>query len=308
MIRNLFFICFSMVLCVSGCELYPQDDYQEYYSVEAYLVANRSLPQVRVTHTLPADEEYLLEKAAVNDADVEIRLLDGNGAVEETYGYILESNGIYRSLNAEQVLPQRRYELNVALPQRDENITAQTLVPGSFNMVGEVVDSMAYQSSEQIRVTTTRSYYPGRQAYFIFTVNVVDPSRENLTPFYRDQIEENDGNIGNLYVNSSGIINEQNYDVNEGDNTLTLRLPWLAVAFYGDNDITANAIDDNMYDFLRSQSVQSGGSTLPPGEIQNVRYNVTGGIGIFGSLATDTVRVYIKEQTETSQKQSDSNE
>jgi len=50
-----------------------------------------------------------------------------------------------------------------------------------------------------------------------------------------------------------------------------------------------------MYDFLRSQSVQTGGSTLSPGEIQNIDYNVEGGIGIFGSMASDTIAVNILE-------------
>jgi hypothetical protein len=49
-----------------------------------------------------------------------------------------------------------------------------------------------------------------------------------------------------------------------------------------------------MYDFLRSQDVQTGGSTLSPGEIQNIRYNINGGIGIFGSMAADTNRVFIE--------------
>jgi hypothetical protein len=66
------------------------------------------------------------------------------------------------------------------------------------------------------------------------------------------------------------------------------------VAFYEDNLIVANTIDDNVYDFIRSQETQLGGSTLSPGEIQNVIYNIEGGIGVFGALASDTVQVYIK--------------
>lgn len=49
-----------------------------------------------------------------------------------------------------------------------------------------------------------------------------------------------------------------------------------------------------MYDFVRSESVQLGGSTLSPGEIQNVITHVEGGLGIFGSLASDTIQTYIK--------------
>jgi hypothetical protein len=293
-IHPLLYCLLLLVLVVTGCDLYPQDDYEQYYVVESYLVANRVLPQVRVTHTLPVEEEFSLNEVAVTDASVQIRLLDENDAVEEIYEYGHQSNGVYLPLAPEAVLPLRRYELRVTIPQSDDVITARTLVPGSFETVGEVVDSIAYQSTDQIIVNTTRSEYPDRQAFFIFTVNAVNPSAERLTPFYKDQVEDEE-DLSSFYINSSGIINEGNYDINP-DGTLTLRIPWLAVAFYGYNDITANAIDDNMYDFLRSQNAQAGGTTLPPGEIQNIRYHVNGGIGVFGSLASDTVRVFITRQ------------
>ncbi len=49
----------------------------------------------------------------------------------------------------------------------------------------------------------------------------------------------------------------------------------------------------NMYDFYRSRDIQGGGSTLSPGEFQNVIYNIDGGIGVFGSMASDTVLVTV---------------
>lgn len=95
------------------------------------------------------------------------------------------------------------------------------------------------------------------------------------------------------FLCSSGIINDRNYQHNTDGNT-QLRVPWLAVAFYDNNDVIVNAIDDNMYHFLRSQDVQTGDNDIAPGEMQNIRYNVTGGIGIFGSMSSDTNRVFIK--------------
>ncbi|HBQ58078.1 MAG TPA: hypothetical protein DD671_00195, partial [Balneolaceae bacterium] len=97
-----------------------------------------------------------------------------------------------------------------------------------------------------------------------------------------------------LSNNSSGIINEANFQDNQ-DGTITLSYPWIGIAFYGVNNIVANAIDDNVYDFVRSQQVQLGGSMLSPGEIQNVIYHVEGGLGVFGSLATDTVTTFVSQ-------------
>ena len=95
-----------------------------------------------------------------------------------------------------------------------------------------------------------------------------------------------------LRITESPIINEGNYEINE-NGTITVKLPWLAVAFFGPNRLTANALDDNMFDFIRSQTVQQGGSTLAPGEIPNVIDRVEGGTGIFGSLARSSYEVLI---------------
>src|SRR5699024_419396 len=99
-----------------------------------YLVANRILPWVRVSHTLPVEEKYSFKDAAISDARVEIRLLDSSGEPEAAYRYIFESPGVYIPVIPAVVLPGRRYELYVTL-STDEIITAQTLVPGSFEIV-----------------------------------------------------------------------------------------------------------------------------------------------------------------------------
>lgn len=292
-------LTFFTLFWIQGCDLYPQDEYQEFHVVEAYLVANQTLPQVRLSRTLPVDVEYSFKETAVSEANVVIRILDEQGSVEEEITYELQSRGVFVPETDVQVIPQKRYELEVTFPNSDDVVRAQTLVPGSFETVEVASDTVEYQSEQQITVTTTRSSYPGRQSFFVFSIRSEDPTEEQMTPFYLDTFNEDDEDLSVYALNSSGIINESNYEENP-DNTLTLRVPWLAIAFYGENEIIANAIDDNLYDFLRSQEVQTGGgpSTLPPGEIQNIIYNVEGGIGIFGSMATTSNTVFVRRPEE----------
>jgi len=284
-----------LVAITQGCDLYPQDDYQEFYVVEAYLVANQELPQIRLSKTLPVNVEYSFEEAAVSDANVTVQLLDEQGNAETEVPYQLQSRGVFTPEVNLTVEPERWYELEITFPNGDAPLRSQTLVPGTFETVEVASDSVVYQSEDQITITTTRSSYPGRQSYFVFSVRSEEPTEEKLTPFYLDIFNEGDEELSEYAINSSGIINEGNYEQNS-DNTLTLRVPWLAIAFYEENEIIANAIDDNLYDFLRSQEVQTGDgpSTLPPGEIQNVIYNVEGGIGIFGSMAMTSNRVFVR--------------
>jgi hypothetical protein len=100
--------------------------------------------------------------------------------------------------------------------------------------------------------------------------------------------------VAALRITNSPIINEGNYDINQ-DGTLTIRLPWIAVAFFGENRLTASALDDNLYDFIRTQTVQQGGSTLSPGEIPNVIERIEGGTGVFGSFARSSYVVRITQ-------------
>ncbi|MGM0545536.1 MAG: DUF4249 family protein [Bacteroidota bacterium] len=281
-----------------GCELYQQDEYEEYYVVESYLVANGELPMVRLSTTSPVDETYRFEDNTLSGATVEIHMLNADSSVAESYSYQQQQPGIYMPEDSTIIRDQQLYRLAVTTDNGDE-ISSTTFVPEHFETINEneLEPEYQYQSDKQVQIITTpSSYITDRQTYYVFNVNAINPSENSLTPFYADLVSDDDTQIEEYYVNSSGIINEGNYERND-DNTITLDLPWLSIAFFGPNDIVTNAIDDNLYDFLRSHEAQSGGTTLSPGEIQNIRYNVNGGIGIFGSMASDTNRVFISRPT-----------
>lgn len=290
----------TTLVILTGCELYQQDEYQEYYVVEAYLIANGDLPQVRLSTTNPVDETYSFEDNTLSGATVKIQMLNADSSVAETYDYQQQQPGFYVPTDTTVIRDEQLYRLHVTTDSGDE-ISSITYVPEDFETVNEneLQPSYRYQGEEQVQVITTpSSYITDRQTYYIFNVNAVDPSPNSLTPFYADLVSDDDTQIEEYYTNSSGIINERNYERND-DNTITLDLPWLSIAFFGPNDIVANAIDDNLYDFLRSHEAQAGGTNLSPGEIQNIRYNVNGGIGIFGSMSSDTNRVFISRPEDT---------
>ena len=296
--KKLFLFSLLTTAFLLSCEVYPQDDYEEFYVVESYMIANRQLPQVRLSTTNEALEFYEFEDVAVNNAQIEIRLLETGpeSDVETSFGYIRSESGIYTPGQNHQVLPERTYEVYITINGTDDIISANTTIPGSFEILAGVRDSVVYQSSEQLEITLSESEYPGRQNIFVFNALSQFPEIENLTPLYASFFEDTDNPQEDLRLlsnNSSGIINAANFEGNP-DGSVTISYPWIGIAFYEENKIVANTLDDNVYDFVRSQQVQLGGSTLSPGEIQNAIYHVEGGIGVFGSLASDTVDTFIK--------------
>lgn len=289
-----FLLLLISIIITAGCELYEQDDYQEYYVVESYLVAGSPLSDLLLSKTSPIDEEYRFENVVVGEAEVEIRLLNADSSIAERYAYIQRENGTFAPAVRVIVKEKSLYQLHISLPNGD-TVEAKTFVPGNFEIVNkdEMAKDYVYQSDQQIQLrTTASSYITDRQTYYIFTVNAVNPDSSKLTPFYRNIVIDEENDLENFTINSSGIINEKNYERN-ADETITLDVPWLSFAFYDTSKVITNAIDDNMYDFARTQSAQTGGTSLSPGEIQNVRYHVNGGIGIFGSMASDTIQVQI---------------
>ena len=287
-----------LLICVvwgPTCGIYEQDAFESEIIVEAYLFALEAMPNIRLSRTVPFGRAYDFEKQAVTNAEVQINLLDKSGSPEQQYIYRETKNGIYHQPIPTRavVLPGRTYELKITLPNSNVALHATTIVPDTFSVIATSADTVVYQSDEQLEITVTQSYYPGRQNIFIFATESLDPRREQLTPFILDFFIEEDDDLEDFRISESPLINEGNFDVN-ADGTLTVKYPWIAVNFYGPNRVSFNAVDDNIFDFVRSRHIQTHGSTLSPGEIPNVIDHIEGGTGIFGSYARIFIDLFVE--------------
>ncbi len=300
---KLFIAIFGVIILLSvmGCESYPQDEYEELVVVEAYAIANSILPVVRVRTTTPADQFYDESESAISGANVQLVLLDESGDDEEIFEYrfVSANGGLYLPVNRNhRALPNRTYRLDIDFNDRSEIIRAKTTIPDQFEIINNVGETVVYQSENQLEITISETIKREEQQVYVFSTIASDPVVENLTPFYRANYDNDNIEIDDVIINSSGLINEGNFDRNP-DGTITLRFPWIGVAFYGENQIVTALVDKNLVQLVRSQEVQLGGSTLSPGEIPNLTYNIEGGIGIFGSISTDTVTTNFVRPPET---------
>lgn len=291
-------LIWMLVFVVSACDLAgPEAGAESEYVVESYQIAGQPLQAVYLSRSAPIEESYEFADVAVSGAEVRVERLDVEGEVAATYSYREqeESAGIYVPVGFAIVEPLATYRLVAEPPSAEEPVEAQTVVPDTFRVIAATADTVAYQGGEQLRVRVSRSEYPGRQEVYLFTNEALQPRIAALTPFYADITESDDAEqvIEEYRENSSPLLNAANYGTEE-DRSLTMRMPWLMFAFYGPNRLTAQAVDDNLYDFLRSQAVQQGGpTTLGPGEIPSILEHVDGGTGIFGSYARASLEVFL---------------
>lgn len=286
----------AALLLLSACDTVDSGKFEEEYAVEAYLIANEPLQSIRLSRTEKVNETYDFTALAVDDAAVRVNLLREDGTVETSFPFRAKANqpGVYVPDDTTvRVQPLRTYGLDIIAP--NGQVSGTTVVPDTFAIVDQNAIEVVYQSTEQFELKVTRSASPGRdQNFFIFVTESLDPRVDALTPFAAALYGENEGDISleELTVGGSPILNEGNYDINP-DQTITIKLPWIAISFYGPNRLRANALDDNLYDYIRSQSVQQGGSTLSPGEIPNPIEHLNGARGVFGSFARVTTDVEI---------------
>ncbi len=272
--------------------------------VEAYLEAQAPLPSIRLTKTVSVDETYDpgSPEGAVQDAEVTVDRLTSDEAVAETVTYAEHDSvpGLYTPTDTAIVQSQSTYRLRVTTAEGDE-VTSTTTVPGPVDLVMTENDTAVYQSDQQPSITIRpgqSTVAQGTQNVFTFTTTSLldfrntpsDSLRRLLTPLYRNNFDPEEDSLEAFRITSSGLLNEGNFQRNE-DGSITIDLPWLAVAFFGPNGAAVNVVDKNYYDLLRSQSVQQGG--FAPGEIPNVIEHVEGGTGLFGSYARATNRVFI---------------
>lgn len=292
----LFLVCVTSLGLVSGCDTTTTSPQAEVV-VEGYLQANAPLDSVYLTRVVAADATFNPRNVGVSGATVQLTEVDADGRTVRTIAYDEARPGAYAPTNARgtRVQPRHTYRLAVDVPG-DDRITATTTVPDPIRVVDAQNTQAVYQGPVQPALTVTRSAVDGRQNVFVFTTTSQldfsqpdDVLREHLTPFYADAIED-DEDLRDFRVTSSGLLNEGNFTINP-EGTITIDLPWLAVAFYGPNVAAISAVDDNLFDFLRTQEAQQGG--LAPGEIPNVRDPIEGGTGIFGSYARATQPVQI---------------
>ncbi|MEM1117058.1 MAG: DUF4249 family protein [Bacteroidota bacterium] len=325
---RLSFLLGAVALVLAGCDGTVDDDFEPQLVVSAFLGAEEPLPPVSLSETAPLLDPFDPEAVAVSGATVSVSLLAADGSVETVYPYEAGPEvGLYLPLSSLpfdlQVLPERTYRLDVTGPDGDV-LTAETTVPPKYRVVEGPADEVPYGIGQGPEVRITESSTDARRAAFVgstralaaddYEAVIVDgetkyrslnlPDRFRPVPIVQrffDCVEEAGGTLlcdddptVDALVGTSPVINEASY-IDLGDGTILVQVPFLAFGFYGPQRLNLVSLDVAFQDFVQTQTIQGGGSTLSPGEIPNVTTNVEGGLGVFGSFAREAVGTTLVE-------------
>ena len=313
-----------LTLAAAGCDGSVDDDFTPQLVVSAFLGTAEPLPEARLARTTRLTAVFDPAAAAVEGAEVTITLLAPDGSDEAVYAYTYSGKlGLYLPDDREAtVLELRTYRLDLTGPD-GERLTAQTTVPPDYDLIEPPADSVVYDGGTGPEVRVTQSSTEDRLAAFVGSVRArapddfeevqIDgetryrslnlPGRFRPVPLFQrflDCAEAEDGHLvceedplqDGVVVGTSPVLNEESYE-DLGDGTIRVRVPFLAFGYYGPYDLTLVSLDEAFQDFVQTQAIQGGGSTLSPGEIPNVTTNVEGGLGVFGSFSRETVTTTI---------------
>ena len=268
------FVSLITLIGINGCSepTYPSE-YSYQIVVQGYLMANQPIDSIIVRRTARL-EEYVSESIlAINGATV---VIAGNGIVD-TLKAMLGNPGLYTSMRIPQniIKPKETYTLFVRTP--DERIvTGTTTVPDTFHIIGKEAFPRVFHYRKGPNDDPKKLYtinWTSSNTFSDYITSVT--SLDSLA----DQIPRDFGNDDDDERKPERTSYGFNYiDITHAE------IPWFTFNYYGTHMLAILAIDKNYYDFIRQLG---GGGT----DLKEIRYNVTGGLGVFGSAAMDSLTV-----------------
>jgi hypothetical protein len=258
-----------LIIALAGCkEPTSPNEYRDELIVCGFLITGQLIDSITVQRTARIDEFYSLEAVAISNALV---IVSGNG-IADTLRHDPAMPGRYYSMNTNnRIEPAKTYTLTVAAPGYPTT-TGSTTVPDFIQITNraDIPRQLIYLDGSLRLEWSANNHY----ADYLFSVTSLDSPAVEIDRFNppadtTKPPEKTTFQFG-LYGMDHSVI------------------PWFAFNYYGRNSIAISAIDNNYYDYIR-QVIFEGT------DIRDIRFNLQGGIGVFGSAAVDTIHVVVEK-------------
>ena len=137
---NSLIILVAMVFALTSCEDDVVKDYVPRNMVEAYLIVDSPIENVKVIKSQQVFGKFDYSKALIRDAQVFIK---GDGQVIELKIDATGTNGYYDPNGEYKIKPNTAYTLEVILSDKTV-MTAKTITPGKTEWTKEAKDQIQY--------------------------------------------------------------------------------------------------------------------------------------------------------------------
>jgi hypothetical protein len=274
-------IFFTVILSLFfGCEdTSTAIDYKKIAVVNATLTAGETIDTLHLNWSGRVDTYYDPADYAIPNATVIVRGVDID--FYDSLIYDASNPGRYYSNHpANLITPTKTYTVDISIPGWN-HVSASTTVPDTFSITGSSLhngDTVWYNPLAEVNnFYWTASKF--QNTYFP-TITYLDSNAALIPKSYYGDTTSSDFQYPPKIAIRVGLPSDQtNSD-----------LPWVFLSYYGNIRFDVYAIDFNISDYT-NQIVPAQG-----GELKDIRYNVNGGIGVFGSRAraTGSFSIYLK--------------
>ncbi|MCI0451286.1 MAG: DUF4249 domain-containing protein [Candidatus Latescibacteria bacterium] len=268
--------------------------------VDAVLVVGQPFSDIYLSQTIAPDELFTREGAGLNGASVTVEG-DANIISYQSMGV----RGWYTTSAPFTVQPSTTYRFTATLAD-GRVVRASTTTPAQLS----VREWVLLDESGTILLQTLSTFAEhGDTVYYRDENQLVYP--ENILAAILDDQSTAGYQIGlvNLETDSPLLIDADFLEEDDLDNfkrtnsspplnyEATLRVPWLAIYYAGRYNLRVVALDRNWYDIARTDPAVGGGGFGFGGEAGDTSkrpiFHVDGGIGVFGSVSSDSVGFYV---------------
>ena len=279
----LFALLMGLGLVSTGCSTTPSDsmgDFQGAVYVEGFLIAGRGVDSVFVGSTVPLYESYSRATSGITDALVTIQVDDA----AHTLAPVSSKPGYYH-LPQLQIQSGKTYDLTVSID--DVALQARTTVPAP-PVVSASSGVLDYATSE-VTVTWTGA---SEEGYVTTRSPVVlgDPIPLELQLGGFRGFQGGGGFAGEIDTTGFAAMRDSIAAAEQWQfvQRASAQLSWRQFTRYGTYSFAVHAIDDNYADYLIS-------SRQDTEVLDEPNFHVTGGIGIFASMAADSLVFSVTE-------------
>jgi hypothetical protein len=264
------FFALLPVLMMNGCKSDSvSSTFTSQLVVSAYLLANQPIDSVQIMQTQPLDQTYLFPSAAVSGASVTI-------TVDTTVLHLTEyasHKGLYHYVGQHIVTSGKTYQLRVESQGRI--VTAQTTVP-------DVIHYVQNGTNINLNGTDTITYLiPNGEAFLAWT-----PWAKGIYVASFCSIDSSHAIIARRNNNNDNTPSR--ISMVAFDKETSAKVPWTEFNYYGLYSLNVYAADAAFYNYALT-SEQDQQSLIEP------LYNVSGGLGVFGSASKASVTVFVKQ-------------
>ncbi len=284
--NKIYIIVISLiVIFLTSCEDSAIQDYKPEAIVEAYLIVDKPISEIRILNSQPLFQKYDENNYLIKNANIVIYSDSDNQSFPLQYNY-KEQNGYYYPDTTYLVKPNNKYSIEIKL-ENGQVITGNTVTPGRIEMITDMPKILQFPFDTLNQKSTDSIAWNPVPNINYYTINIMCLDTLNYGKYLSPAT--NELNRRTYVLLNRGAEHSDRKTTEISFSTLmpsnSTPVVWNAFRWFGKHFVSIYAIDINMVQW----SMFSYYFPMHDNRLSSVK----GGKGCFGSASVVSDTVFI---------------